>query len=148
MKQPPYSFRSDPNVPDFDDSKPLFVFDNVCVLCSGGAGFIMRFDRKRTVNFTSAQGELGEALCRHYGLDWDKSYLFVRNGQPYTKSSGYFQVARALGGIWTIGLVFQIVPRQFRDWIYDAIARNRYKWFGRTKEACAMLTREQRERLI
>jgi len=148
MNKPAYSFRDDPDVPDFDDSKPLFIFDNICVLCSGGAGFIMRFDRKRKVNFTSAQDALGEALCQHYGLDWDETYLFVRNGKPYIKSTGYFQVARSLGGVWMLGLVFQIIPRGFRDWVYDAVARNRYKWFGKTKEACEMLTPDQRARLI
>ena len=111
MTRRPYSYRDDPDVPDFDDSRPLFVFDNVCVLCSGGASFIMRHDKKQRIAFTCAQDELGEALCRHYDLDWDESYLFIRNGQPFIKSTGYFEVAKALGGIWRLGLVFQIIPR-------------------------------------
>lgn len=147
MTHTPYSYRDDPNVPAFDDSKPLFVFDNVCVLCSGGAAFIMRHDKAAKVSFTSAQGRLGEALCAHYCLDWDESYLFLRNGLPFTKSTGYFEVARALGGIWQLGLIFQLVPRPVRDWVYDLVARNRYRWFGKT-EACALLSEDQRARLV
>ncbi len=148
MILPPYSYRDDPNVPDFDDSRPVFIFDHVCVLCSGGVSFIMKYDPKGTVAFTSAQAPLGDALCRHLGVDWDESYVFLRNGQAFIKSTGYFEVARALGGWWRLGLVFQIIPRPLRDWAYDLVARNRYRWFGKTDEACALLTPEQRARLI
>jgi len=144
----PFSYRDDPSVPDFDDSKPLFIFDHVCVLCSGGVSFIMKHDKRNGTAFTSAQGGLGEALCQHFEIDWDESYIFIRDGQAYTKSTGYFEVARALGGIWRLGLVFQIVPRPIRDWVYDLVARNRYSWFGKTEKACALLTPDQRARLI
>ena len=144
----PYSFRDDPDVPEFDDSRPLFVFDQHCVLCSGGVGFIMKHDKKGTINFTSAQKGLGEALCRHYGIDWDESYLFIRNGRPYIKMNGYFQVGHAMGGLWHVPTVFKIVPNFILDRVYDLVARNRYKWFGRTEEACQVLTPEQRARLI
>ncbi len=144
----PYSFRDDPAVPDFDDSRSLFVFDHHCVLCTGGVGFIMKYDKRRAIAFTSAQKGLGEALCRHYDIDWDESYLFIRNGRPYIKSAGYFQVARAMGGLWHIPTIFQIIPRPIRDWAYDLVARNRYNWFGKTEEACAVLTEDQRARLI
>ncbi len=148
MNRAAFSYRDDPEVPDFDDSRPLFIFDHVCVLCSGGVSFIMKHDKNAAIAFTSAQGELGEALSRHFDIDWDESYIFVRNGKAYSKSTGYFEVARALGSIWRLGLVFQIIPRPLRDWIYDLVARNRYRWFGKTAEACELLTPEQRARLI
>ncbi|MEM9086311.1 MAG: DCC1-like thiol-disulfide oxidoreductase family protein [Pseudomonadota bacterium] len=143
-----FSYRDDPSVPDFDVSRSLFVFDHHCVLCSGGVGFIMKHDKCANIAFTSAQEGLGEALCRHYRLDWDESYLFIHEGRPYIKSTGYFEVARAMGGAWHLARVFQIIPRSIRDWAYDLVARNRYKWFGKTEEACALLTPDQRARLI
>ena len=143
-----HSYHTDPAVPDFDDSRPVFIFDHHCVLCSSGVSFLMKHDRKGAIAFTSAQEKLGETLCAHFGIDWDESYVFLRNGKAYSKSTGYFEVARALGGIWRLGLVFQIIPRVLRDWIYDAVARNRYSWFGKTDEACALLTPEQRGRLL
>ncbi|MEE4289927.1 MAG: DCC1-like thiol-disulfide oxidoreductase family protein [Erythrobacter sp.] len=148
MSPPPYSYRDNPAVPPFDDSRPVFIFDHVCVLCSGGVSFIMKHDRRGTIAFTPAQGELGSALARHFGIDWDESYIFIRNGRAFTKSDGYFEVARTLGGWWRLALAFRLIPRPLRNWMYDRIARNRYNWFGKTEEACALLTPEQRARLI
>ncbi|MEL6709274.1 MAG: DCC1-like thiol-disulfide oxidoreductase family protein [Pseudomonadota bacterium] len=144
----PYSYRDDPQVPDFDDSRGLFIFDHHCVLCTGGVGFVMKHDRKKAVAFTSAQQGLGAALSRHYNVDWDESFLFLFKGRAYMKFDGYIAIARAMGGFWHIPTVFQIVPRFITDRVYDFVARNRYKWFGKTQEACAVLTEDQRARLI
>lgn len=144
----PYSYRDDPAVPDFDDSRSLFIFDHHCVLCGGGVGFIMKHDKRRAIAFTSAQQDLGAALCQHYGIDWDETFLFLHKGRPYVKFDGYFAVASAMGGLWHIPRVFQIIPRVILDPVYDMVARNRYKWFGETAEACAVLTPDQRARLI
>jgi len=148
MTPAPSSYRDNPDVPDFDDSRPVFIFDHVCVLCSGGVSFIMKHDKAARIAFTPAQGALGSALARHFGIDWNGTYIFVRNGRAFTKSDGYFEVARALGGWWRLGLVFQIIPRPLRDRAYDLIARNRYRWFGKTPEACQLLTPDQRARLL
>jgi hypothetical protein len=67
----PYSYREDPGMPAFDDSRALFVFDGACVLCSGGAAFVMRHDRHARVNFTPARSNFGQALYRHYADDWN-----------------------------------------------------------------------------
>lgn len=142
-----YSYRSDSDVPAFDDSRPLFVFDGVCVLCSGGASWIMRRDPAAKIAFTPAQGPIGQALYRHYGLAIDDTYLFLAEGRAYGLSEGYFQVARVLGGIWQIAVVLRLVPRPLRDWAYRLVARNRYRWFGQA-ESCALLTPEQRTRLL
>ena len=144
----PYSYRDDPEVPDFDDTRGVFVFDHHCVLCGGGVGFIMKHDKRRAIAFTSAQKGLGAGLCQHYGIDWDESFLFVHQGRAYIKFDGYFAVARAMGGLWHIPTIFQIIPRLILDPIYDLVARNRYKWFGQTPEACAVLSEDQRARLI
>lgn len=147
MTRPAYSYRNDPQVPPFDDSRPIFVFDNICVLCSGGARFLMRHDRNEAIAFTSAQGPIGQALYRHYGLEMDDSYLFLADGRAYDMSEGYFQLARRLGGIWRLAALARIVPRGLRDAIYRMIARNRYRWFGQA-EACALLTQDQKARLL
>jgi len=147
VAKPPHSYRTDPDVPPFDDSRPLFVFDGVCVLCSGGASQVMRLDRAARIAFTDAQGAIGQALYRHYGLALDDTYLFLVDGRAYGLSEGYFQVARVLGGAWRPAAVLRLVPRVLRDAVYRLIARNRYRWFGRA-EHCALLTPEQRARLL
>ena len=144
----PYSYRDDPDVLDFDDSRGLFVFDHHCVLCGGGVGFIMKHDKRRAIAFTSAQKSLGAALVKHYGVDRDESFLFLHKGRATIKFDGYFAVARAMGGLWHVPTVFQILPRFLMDRVYDFVARNRYAWFGKTEEACSVLTEDQRARLI
>lgn len=147
MSRSAYSYRTDPEVPDFDDERPLFVFDNVCVLCSSGASFLMRHDPSHRIAFTSAQGDVGRALYRHYGLELDESYLFLAHGRAFTMSDGYLALVRELGGWWRVLLVGRLVPRPVRDAIYRSIARNRYRWFGKT-QACALLSDDQRSRLL
>jgi predicted DCC family thiol-disulfide oxidoreductase YuxK len=143
----PFTYRNDPDVPAFDDSRPVFVFDGACVLCSGGASRIMKMDREGRIAFTPAAGELGAALYRHYGLAIDDTYLFLRDGRAWGLSEGYFHVADVLGGAWKVVKIFHLVPRPIRDATYRLIARNRYRWFGKV-EACALLTPEQRARLV
>jgi predicted DCC family thiol-disulfide oxidoreductase YuxK len=127
--------------------RPLFVFDGHCVLCSTGAAFIMKHDRDGRVQFASAQSELGSALYRKLGLPIDDSYLLIDRSGCHTKSDGYFQLVKILGGWWRLALIGKIIPRAVRDWVYDRVAANRYRWFGRTDQ-CALLTQEQRSRLI
>ena len=142
-----FSYREDAAVPGFDDSRALFVFDGVCVLCSGGAGWLMRRDASGLIAFTSAQGVLGQALYAHYGVEIDDSYLLIANGRAFTASRGYFELARLLGGWWNFLRIFVIFPERFRDWLYAIVARNRYRWFGKT-DHCALLTPAQRARLL
>lgn len=143
----PYSYRSDPDVPDFDDSRPLFVFDRTCVMCSSGSSWLMRRDRQGKVAFTPAEGLLGAALYRHYRRDPDETYLYVSQGRAYTLSEGYFRMIADLGGAWRLFAVFRLVPRPLRDRTYLLVARNRCRWFGKA-ESCALLTEAQRERVL
>jgi predicted DCC family thiol-disulfide oxidoreductase YuxK len=136
-----------PERPVLHRAKPLFVFDGHCVLCSGGASFIMRHDPGAKIQFASAQSDLGRRLYEQLRLPIDDSYLFIDAAGWHIKSDGYVRVAKALGGWWRLALLFRIVPRFFRDWIYDRVAANRYEWFGKS-EQCALLSKEQRSRLV
>lgn len=147
LHQPPYSYRDDPAVPAFEDGGAVFVFDGVCVLCSGGAAFLMRHDRRERVRFTPAQQPLGKALYAHYGVDWNESYLLLVDGRAYTATAGYLRLCRVLGGAWHVFRISALVPERWRDALYAQVARHRYRWFGRT-EFCTLLTPEQRERLL
>lgn len=142
-----FSYREDPNVTAFDEGRALFVFDGVCVLCSGGASWLMRHDKNARVNFTPAQEGLGQALYRHYGIEMDESYLLIVNGRAYTASRGYFELFRILGGWWRLLLFASVLPERPRDWLYALVARNRYRWFGKAGY-CELLTPEQRARLL
>ncbi len=132
---------------DLVSSHPIFVLDGYCVLCSTGASFIMRHDHARKVRFLSAQSDLGKAVYAHFGLPIDSSYLLIAPDGTYKKTTGYFRLADILGGWFRLGKIFQIIPRAIRDKVYDWVAHNRYRLFGKS-EQCSLLTPDQRELLV
>lgn len=113
------------------------MFDDVCVLCSGFAQWVIRHDRTGRFRFTSAQGPLGQALYRDLGLDPVRfeTNLVVADGMAYGKFAGLIEVATRLGGAWRAAAALRVLPAALGNWIYDRIARNRYALFG-TRPAC------------
>lgn len=132
---------------DLVSPHPIFVFDGHCVLCSTGASFIMRHDPEGKVRFLSAQSSLGMAVYAHFALPLDASYLLITPAGTFTKTTGYFRLAEILGGWFRLGKIFMVVPRPIRDRVYDWVAANRYKLFGKS-EQCALLSGDQRARLV
>ena len=145
----PYSYRGDPSVPPFLDDTALLVFDGVCVLCSASARFILKRDRARRFRFATAQSPLGQALFRHYGLDAQafETNLVLIEGRAYGKLDTVVAAGTELGGVWRVSSVLRLLPRSAADWLYDSVARNRYRLFGRT-EHCMMPPPQWRDRFI
>ncbi|WP_243455732.1 thiol-disulfide oxidoreductase DCC family protein [Sphingosinicella sp. BN140058] len=146
---PAYSWRDDPRVPAFPDDRPLIVFDGLCVLCSANAQFVLRHDRQRRFRLTIAQGPIGEALYRHFGLvkgDYE-TLLVLDRGRLLTHSDAAIAIARQLGWPWRAATVARLVPRPLRDRLYLLIARNRYRLFGR-RETCWMPSDKDRARIL
>jgi len=144
---PRQSYRNDASDPEWQSSKPLFLFDGHCALCSGGVRWLMRFDRQAKVNIASAQSMTGQAIFNRYGKAMDESYLLIVDGQAYEKSAGYLRLLGILGGPWHLLRLAALIPPTLRNWVYDIVARNRYRWFGKTGY-CEMLNEEQKKRLI
>jgi predicted DCC family thiol-disulfide oxidoreductase YuxK len=96
----PFAYRTDPAVPHFDDGSALFVFDGACVLCSTGARWLMRYDRKGRVNFTSSKSPLGAALYQHFAIRPDDSYLLLLDGRAFTAGRGYLALCALLEVGW------------------------------------------------
>lgn len=144
-----FSYRSDPGVPEFPDDRPLLVFDGECVMCSHSAEFVLARDRPRQFRFLAAQSDLGRALFDHFGLDSEdfETFLVLHEGRPYLRSSAALKIAALLGFPWTVFSVFRLVPRPLRDWVYDLIARNRFRLFGR-RDQCYLPSPEDAERFL
>ena len=145
----PYSYRDDPSVPRFPDDKGLIVFDGVCVLCTGFARFVLTRDRDFAFRLTTAQSPLGQALFRHYGLDTEtyETNLVLIDGRAHAKLDTVVAVAQRLGGPWRLLWTLRLLPRPVADWIYDRVAQNRYRLFGRT-DACMLPPPEWRARFL
>jgi predicted DCC family thiol-disulfide oxidoreductase YuxK len=117
--------------------KPLIVFDGICHLCTGFVRFVIRWDRAALFHFLPAQSPRGEALYARLGLksgDWD-SNLLVLDGRVYTELDAFIEITRRFGGFWRLVPILYAIPRVLRDWVYNRIARNRYRWFGK-REVC------------
>ena len=116
----------------------LILFDGVCVLCSRGCRFVSKRDRRGYFRFVPIQLAEGRPLAEQLGIDPDRpgSFAFLANGQAYVKSEAVLRIARELPR-WQWTWVFQFIPRVIRDAIYDLVARNRYRWFGR-RDACIL----------
>lgn len=133
-----------------DLPQPLYIFDGYCVLCGGFVQFCFRHDGDGTLKFASAQSPLGARLLQTLGLPTetlDRTILLVEGDEVFSQSTAILRSLRHLRG-WPRWLVpLRWVPRFVRDPIYDLIARNRYKWFGR-HSACFAPTPETRARFI
>jgi len=120
-----------------DLKQPLIVFDGVCHLCTGFVRFVIGRDREALFQFLPAQSPRGEALYALMGLksgDWD-SNLLVQDGRVHTELDAFVEITRRFGGLWRLMPALYAIPRPLRDWLYNRIARNRYRWFGK-RDTC------------
>jgi len=127
----------------------IILFDGICNLCSSSVQFVIKRDKKNRFLFASLQGAAGQQYLHRFGLPADDfhSFLLVEGDSCYTHSTAALRVARSLGGAWSLLYAFIIVPRFIRDAVYNLIARNRYKWFGK-KEACWVPTPELKKKFL
>jgi predicted DCC family thiol-disulfide oxidoreductase YuxK len=116
--------------------QPVILFDGVCNLCSGAVQFIIKRDKKDVFRFASLQSSFGQSVLKKYKLPSHElsSVILVENDIIYTRSTGALKVAKQLSGGWPLLYMFIIVPRFIRDAVYNYVAKNRYKWFGKKQE--------------
>lgn len=149
VELPPHSYRSDPTVPAFDDSRPVTVMDGECVLCSIGARLLVRMDKAGEFRICRLQTPLGRSLLLHYGLspqDPD-SWLYLVDGRAFTSLDAIIRVGRRVGGAGWLLQPLRILPRSLQDWLYRRLARSRYRLFGRT-DMCSLPDPALRARLM
>ncbi|MGQ0799856.1 MAG: thiol-disulfide oxidoreductase DCC family protein [Pseudomarimonas sp.] len=145
----PYSYRSDPQVPAFDDRHPVAFMDGSCALCCFGARLIARLDRAGVVRICPVQTSLGGALLRHYGLDQHDpdSWLLLDAGVARGGFDAMAHLGKRCGG-WGHGLrLLMGLPRPLREALYQRIARSRYRLFGRA-DLCGLPDAGLRARLL
>ncbi len=116
---------------------PVIFFDGVCNLCNASVQFAIAHDKNNYFKFSALQGDYAKTVLPAFNVDLNKinSILLVENNKLYTKSSAALRIAKNLNGLFPLLYGFIIVPKFIRDWFYDIIARNRYKWWGK-QESC------------
>ncbi|MEM0985483.1 MAG: DCC1-like thiol-disulfide oxidoreductase family protein [Pseudomonadota bacterium] len=125
----------------------LIVFDGTCVFCSGFARFIAKHDTQQRFRFVTAHSPTGRQLYEAHGLDPDlmETNIVIVDGEAHIRMAAFAAAMSALGWPWKALSVVNVLPRGILDWVYDRMAKNRYR-FGR--RACPVPSPELRARLV
>lgn len=135
------------NIPNH---KKLILFDGVCNLCNASVQYVIKHDKMDVFMFTALQSESGQQIIKKYNIDTNKvdSILLYTPEKGVThKSTAALKIALQLGFPNNLMCVFFIIPPFIRNWIYDYIAKNRYKWYGK-KESCMIPTSELKSKFL
>jgi predicted DCC family thiol-disulfide oxidoreductase YuxK len=120
-----------------EQQNPVILFDGVCNFCGHWVNFALKRDKKSVLQFTTLQGTTAQALLPKYGITPTQisSVILIEGGKAYTQSTAALRICRYLKNGWPLLYAFSIIPRFLRDAVYNLIARNRYRWFGK-KDSC------------
>ena len=126
----------------------VVLFDGVCILCNASVDFIVRHEKDDELKFASLQSDFGKSLIKKTGIETvPDSILFYCKGELFTKSKAVLHVCRYLTFPLNLLRIFTIIPTSLADLIYEWIAKNRYKWFGK-KETCRIPTAEEQNKFL
>ena len=130
--------------------RKIVLFDGECNFCDRSVQFIINRDPEGIFAFASLKSKVGQQLLRDYHIPDELDSLILidpLNHKYYIKSSAALLISRNLSALWSILYIFKLIPRSIRDKVYDLIARNRIKWFGK-KEQCVLPSQEIRKRFL
>ena len=130
--------------------KKIILFDGVCNLCDAAVQFIIKHDKKDVFRFISLQSELGQEITNYLGIyssNLDSIILYQPGYAYYHKSQAVFEIAKDLGGIYSLSTIFSFLPSSIPDNMYDYIAKNRYNWYGK-KESCMLPTNDLKAKFL
>ena len=128
-------------------TKNIVFFDGVCGLCNYFVDFIIRQDKDNKLLFAPLQGETATKELNPIITKNFDTVIFNKDGKFYYKSGAGIRIFYTAGGFWKIIIVLLVVPPFIRNLIYDIIANNRYKWFGK-KESCRIPTKEEQAKFL
>jgi len=111
--------------------------------------FVIKRDKKDLFRFAALQSEKAKGLISKFNFDASKqdTFILIVGDKLYTKSTAALMICKQLNGLIKILFSFIVLPKFFRDFIYDLVAENRYKLFGR-KESCRVPTEEEKLKFL
>ena len=126
----------------------IVLFDGVCNLCDNTVLLLIKYDKNNQLHFAAQQTNAGLKIMNEYGINTNtSSVIFIKNDTVYFKSEAIIEIAKLLKGWPRILIVGRILPLNVRNWIYDLIAKYRYKVFGKKNE-CAIPSKEHMHKFI
>ncbi|PRY87668.1 thiol-disulfide oxidoreductase DCC family protein [Mongoliibacter ruber] len=131
------------------DKYDIVMFDGVCNLCNDAVDFIMLRDKNDKFKFGALQEDTSKEILKEYKVKegYLDSIILIKGDNIFYKSRAALEIAKNLSGLWPMTFAFIIIPSFIRDPIYDWIARNRYKWFGK-RETCRFPSEEERAKFL
>ncbi len=132
------------NLPD-----NIILFDGVCNFCNSSVNKIIKHDKNNRYKFAALQSEIGKKLLEKHSIDSTiiDSIILIENDVAFIKSTAILKISKHLNGIYPLAYSFIIIPTFLRNFVYDFIARNRYKWWGK-KDSCMIPTAEVKSKFI
>lgn len=130
-------------------TKAIWLFDGVCILCSWGVRYTLRHEIEPTIRFVAIQSAEGRRICEEHALDADDpaTFLFIEDGVALEKSAGVIALVQHLRGPARMVRLARFLPKALRDFCYDIVARNRYRLFGQTDQ-CMVPEPQARNRFV
>ncbi len=135
-------------------SNTLVLYDGVCGLCNGLNQFLLKRDPNDHFRFASLQSEFSASLLKRYDIsavDLDTIYVVAGYGQPrqrlLARSDAILHVLSRLGGGWGLLRIGRMLPKSLRDALYNLVARNRYRVFGKY-DVCLMPEEKYRRKFL
>ncbi|MFZ1530319.1 MAG: thiol-disulfide oxidoreductase DCC family protein [Ferruginibacter sp.] len=127
----------------------IILFDGICNLCNGSVQYVIKHDPHGIFKFAALQSEAGQKILQQYNLPGERfnSFILIENGRVFTRSTAALRVVKRLKGFSKLLYAFIIIPAFIRNFVYDFIAKNRYRWFGK-KESCMIPTAWLMERFL
>jgi predicted DCC family thiol-disulfide oxidoreductase YuxK len=135
---------------ELEKDKKLILFDGVCNLCNTSVQYVIKHDKKNSFMFTALQSDIGQQIIKDYNIDTSKTdsiLLYTPQTGVVSKSTAALKIAQNLGFPQNVMSIFFIVPPFIRNGVYDYIAKNRYKWYGK-KESCMIPTPELKSKFL
>jgi predicted DCC family thiol-disulfide oxidoreductase YuxK len=126
----------------------IVLFDGVCNLCNSTVLFLIKHDTNNQLKFSAQQTEVGQKLLRSQHIGDDKnSVILISENKVYYKSDAIIEIAKMLTGWPKILQYSKVFPKWLRNAVYDLVAKNRYRIFGKRNE-CAVPSASNKERFI
>lgn len=131
------------------DKKSVILFDGVCNLCNTSVQFVLKHDKKQHFLFASLQSDAASKVLLQFNVTNSNSgtIILIEEGKLYEKSTAVLRIAKKLNPIWNLFYFFIFLPESIRDFVYDIVAKNRYRWFGKSNH-CLINTPQNANRFI
>ena len=135
---------------DLPKNKKIILFDGICNLCDSAVTMVIKQDKKNTFLFAAIQSKKGKEIVDYLEIDIAKidSIILYEPGVSYeVKSTAALKIMNNFGQFWQLTKLLWVFPKGFRNRVYDFIAKNRYKWFGK-KESCMIPTNDLKSKFL